>query len=209
MSDSDQKIPLFYSQKLIAKYEHNGNISSFLNQIIKHNEKVNLVSRETNLGGLVNLAAESLVPFEFFPIPTGKIFDIGPGGGFPSIIIMLAFPNLDGLLFERTGKKAHFLELIIKEFGLSALVIGDDFLQASRNIPKSDFDFGFMKYVSLDLKLLKGALKLLKNDGRFIYYSRLDSSLVKKDLHSSIESHAYYLNACEAVRTLVAFSPKR
>lgn len=209
MPDSDKKMATFNSHELLAKYEHNGNIRRFLGQVIKYNEKVNLVSRETDFDDLLNLAAECLVPFEFFPSPEGKIFDIGPGGGFPSIIIMLAFPSLEGLLFERTVKKAQFLKAMIKDIGLSALVVADDFLQASKNIQERDFDFGFMKYIRLDPKLLKGALRLLKDDGRFIHYSRMESSLVKKNPDTMIESRAYYLNDCNAVRTLVAFSPKR
>ncbi len=184
-------------------------MSQFLSEVKEYNKKVNLVSRETDDPGLIDLAAGCLIPFEFTSAPTGNIFDIGSGGGFPSIVIMLAFPNLTGLLFERTEKKAVFLQSIIRKFSLRAEVRPGDFTQLSRQIPERSFDLGLMRYVKLDRKILAASLRILKNNGRFIHYSKFDNSLLKNDLPVVADSHSYHQSDSKMIRSFVVLRPKR
>ncbi len=50
---------------------------------------------------------------------TGKTFiDVGAGGGFPSIPLLILRENLQGTLLEATGKKCEFLNVVLKELKL-------------------------------------------------------------------------------------------
>ena len=69
--------------------------------------------------GLVNATGEALVvkhfldSFAAFPVLKTMAFDtacdVGSGGGFPGLVLAIAFPDKKFTLIERSGKKALFL----------------------------------------------------------------------------------------------------
>jgi 16S rRNA (guanine527-N7)-methyltransferase len=195
----------FESQAIISKYGLEKNIETYLGQILDYNKKINLVSRETSSENLLKIAADSLIPFEFIPQPTGKIFDIGPGAGFPSIVIMLAFPDLKGLLIERTKKKTIFLQKIIERYALNAEVKDINFIEVEHDIDFSSFDFGFMKLVRIGKNILTHALRLLKPGGRFIYYSDIDNISFDVPDKIKVQRLDYHLDKSDR-RTITVFS---
>jgi|WetSurMetagenome_2_1015567.scaffolds.fasta_scaffold424050_2 16S rRNA G527 N7-methylase RsmG len=207
--DGLSNISRLSSQAIINKYDKSGKIILFLDGVLSYNNKVNLVSRETSLEVLIKFAADCLAPFEFLPTPSGDIFDIGPGGGFPSIILLLSFTGLRGTLFERTEKKARFLNRIVKEFDINAKVIGGDFIENAKNCRRSSFDYGFMKYVKADRNILSTVESLLKPDGSFIYYSRYETGLIAVPKSMGIKSITYYLDDDPQVHTVSIFSSKK
>lgn len=44
--------------------------------------------------------------------------DIGPGGGFPGLVLAMALPDREFLLLERSEKKSQFLEHAVRELGI-------------------------------------------------------------------------------------------
>ncbi len=194
--------PRFSTESIIAKYNLSDRLDSYLREISLYNDKINIVSRETGAEELRRIAIDSLAPFEFLQPPDGKIFDIGPGGGLPSIVVLLAFPETQGLLIERTKKKTIFLKRMIDQFNLKAEIVDTDFIEAKRRIEPSSFDLGLMKLVRPDSKLLYEALDILKPDGRFIYYSDLDETTVKIRADIEIIKHKYFLDNNKLLRTI-------
>ncbi|UCD93613.1 MAG: class I SAM-dependent methyltransferase [Candidatus Zixiibacteriota bacterium] len=205
-SGPSQKPPFFASRDIISKHGHQDRIGSYLRCVLEHNQKINLVSRETSYEDLLRIAADCLIPFHFLPPLSGKLFDIGPGAGFPSVVLMLAFPGAEGILFERTKKKAAFLHRMLRLFDLKGEVLDLDFSEAVRGMELSSFDYGFLKLVRPDRKLLSCALDLLKPSGRFIYFGSLEKAGL--DLGSGLEADAfdYYLDDPEQLRSITAFS---
>lgn len=53
----------------------------------------------------------------------GKLMDIGTGGGFPSVILAIAFPELTVFANDSRIKKIKFIELAKQELGLTNLNI--------------------------------------------------------------------------------------
>lgn len=53
----------------------------------------------------------------------GKLLDIGTGGGFPSVILAIAFPHLQVIANDSRQKKTKFIELAKKNLGLENLQI--------------------------------------------------------------------------------------
>ncbi len=206
LSQETSNIPLFRSENILEKYGSAGAVADFLEEIQATNTRFNLVSRETSHPDLVGMAADSLIPFEFIDRPSGRIFDIGPGAGFPSLIILLSFPEVEGILFERTLKKAGFLAGIMRKFNLGGKVIPEDFLGAIKGIPSASFNYGFMKYIRPDQKLLLGAQSLLLPHGQFVYYSHFNHSGDNKMGMHKCRSYQYYLDNSERVRTICVFS---
>ncbi len=205
MSDTNQ-IPLFRSESIIAKYNIEPRLESYFDEILEYNKKVNIVSRDTSRPERLKMAADSLIPFEFIPPPAGRFFDIGSGGGFPSIVILLAFPGLKASLFERTGKKAAFLRDIIGSFDLDAEIIPVNFAEAFPGLPKTSFDFGTMKLVRPDKNIIRGVSRLLKPDGSFLYYARAEHLAKEIPDLKDAAFHSYYLDDIKQLRGLTIIS---
>jgi len=194
--------PVFSSNEILSKYDHNSNISSFLDLALEYNQKVNIVSRETTMDDIKKLTAECLAPLELGLDIKGKIFDIGSGGGFPAIVLLLARPEIEGVLIQRTGKKARFLEDIVNKFKLKASVYNKDLAEVVPELEKNSFDFGFMKYVRMQKKILRPALQLLNRDGKYLYYSRMITDDKYGINHFKAVEACYYLDDTERVRTI-------
>lgn len=119
-------------------------LSAFLELLLRANEEINLVSRreaapETLVQRHLRDALEAL---PFLPAPsTGplRLLDVGSGGGFPAIPLLICRRDAEGVLVESTGKKARFLEAAIRALGLTARVVNarfpDPALELMRNAP--------------------------------------------------------------------------
>jgi len=143
------------------------------------NKRKNLVSRETIESGLDRLFAESLIPFGIAPElaglgSLGHYLDIGSGGGFPSVPILLTRTAERPLLIERRKTKGAALNNIIKQLAIQAELSSMDF---GREKPSGRFDFVTMRLVRLTTPILKSVLGLLSETGVFLYYSQVDQSV--------------------------------
>lgn len=159
----------FDRDAILSRYDRNNRLSEFYRLLMIENEKINLVSRETSRDDFQQLAAESLLPLDILPPDPahGSYLDIGSGGGFPFVPILLAGQSGYAAAAERTVKKAHALKRILNEMNLKAEVIGRtvEDVKFSRK-----FDLISQRYVKLTPRLLKLALSLLTDSGIFVYY---------------------------------------
>lgn len=55
--------------------------------------------------------------------PPRRLADVGTGAGFPGLVLKLAWPALELALIEATGKKARFLETVVRSLGLEHVTI--------------------------------------------------------------------------------------
>lgn len=105
-----------------------GRIAAYLDLLLRRNESVNLVSRKeaTFRTLLVRHVVDALEGLPLLPPPAGRplrLLDVGSGGGFPAIPLLLARADVEGILVESTGKKARFLEEAVGELELTARVV--------------------------------------------------------------------------------------
>lgn len=154
----------------IEKSGLSSRLAAYKQLLFAENESINLVSRETDDAGFLKLAAESLLPLDQLNEGARSYLDIGSGGGFPAIPVMLArrFPT-ESLLVERTQKKAAALERICGKLGLRVRIEPINLADLSVN---RQFELITLRYVSLDHDLLKRIRSLLHPGGTFIYYSK-------------------------------------
>jgi 16S rRNA G527 N7-methylase RsmG len=69
-----------------------------------------------SLGVVPSLAALEHVP------ERGRLLDVGSGGGFPAVPLLMALPGLTGTLCEPSRAKAAFLREVLVHFGLNGRV---------------------------------------------------------------------------------------
>lgn len=156
------------SSEIIEKYNLTDKLNSYFQLLKIENRINNLVSRETIESGLEDLAAESIYPLEYAKDNYENYLDIGSGGGFPSIPIILTKKVNKINLVDRRQKKTGALRRMLLELSFRAEIYADSFEQIQ--FPNS-FDLITMRLVKLDKKMLNMIMNLLNNNGIFIYYS--------------------------------------
>ncbi len=81
------------------------------------NEKVNLTAIRDPLEILYRHFCESMFAASALSLQTGRLADVGSGGGFPGLALKIARPELQVFLIESNVKKATFLAEIVRELG--------------------------------------------------------------------------------------------
>ena len=105
-------------------------------------------------------------------INSGKLIDIGSGGGFPAIPLKIVNENLTVTLVEATGKKCVFITNLIKELGLINVTVIND--RAEMLIKKDgyreNFDFCTARAVAKLNTLSEYCIPFVKKGGYFIAF---------------------------------------
>jgi 16S rRNA (guanine527-N7)-methyltransferase len=57
------------------------------------------------------------------PLEDARVIDIGAGAGFPGLPLKIVFPDMKLVLLESRGKKATFLEHIVKKLGYADIEV--------------------------------------------------------------------------------------
>ena len=85
--------------------------------------------------------------------PGTKVIDVGTGGGFPGIPLLIARPEIKLTMLDSTGKKLAFVSQSVEELGLSANIVHARAEEAGQEIEAhivgggdlSDLSTAFMK----------------------------------------------------------------
>lgn len=96
-------------------------VNRFYQLVIETNRTLNLTRITEPESFLIKHIADSLAISIYFPefaTEKMKVLDIGCGGGFPSLVLAMAFPNLRITAVDSTGKKIAFVESAAKILNL-------------------------------------------------------------------------------------------
>ena len=140
-----------------------------------------------------------------------SVIEIGSGGGFPSIPLMIVREDLKFNLLEATGKKCLFLKEVIKKLNLKAEVLNgraEDFGKDKKYREK--FDHATARAVARLNVLLEYCMPFVKKGGTFIALKGNAEEEIKegknaiKILGGEIKQIKFYtLPLEEANRTLI------
>ena len=186
---------------LFGRFDPDNKLLPYFELLLQENSRLNLVSRETartvesagsvaeRFPGLARLAVESLIPLQSVPPrPYKNYLDIGSGGGFPSLPILLTQDIDQVRLVERTLKKAAALGRMLPGLNRSARIESTDFREIK--FESARFDLITMRLVRLELPLLKKIARLLTDDGLFVYYSRRELNISDTKLTANTSFYA-------------------
>lgn len=161
-------------------------LSRFLDLLMSWNARINLVSRKLLREELQALALTSLAPLKLNLGEVVDMMDVGSGGGFPALPLLMARTDWRGVLVEATGKKCLFLREAVETLAPGR---GEVVNERIENV-----DFGgrlfrvvTVRGVRLEPKLAARIGELLTPDGCLIYYSGADEDVqaeVAKKLRS-------------------------
>ena len=139
------------------------------------NRRVNLTRIDTPDGYWLKHVLDSLLIGYFFPEIATRPFslaDIGCGAGFPSLVLAIAFPQLQITAIDSIGKKTAFVRQAVTELALSNVTVIN---RRSREMNcqsawQNRFDIVTGRAVAESVKLFQEARRLVRPDGRFILY---------------------------------------
>lgn len=121
------------SATLLNKFE------AYFKLLVSWNQKMNLTSITDEEGVYEKHFADSLIPAKSLSFENKKVLDIGSGGGFPGLVIALAFPSSEVTVLDATAKKFIFLKEVAKELGLSNVKFVNARIE-DRKVPEESFD---------------------------------------------------------------------
>ena len=172
-----EKCGIIGAMDLIKQYgeriksgEESKKFAAFYALLSEYNEKFNLTRITGEEDCFVKHFLDSAAGEKYFP-KGANVAEIGSGGGFPSVPLMILRPDLTFTLVESTGKKCSFLERAVLELGLPARVVN---ARAEELAKKADFrekfDVCCARAVARLNTLAEYCLPFVKPGGLFVAY---------------------------------------
>ena len=94
------------------------NFCAFLDFLAEKNQELNVISRKLPMETIIlEHLYDCVGGFEYFK-PFSVISDLGSGGGFPGLLLGIAFPDKIVHLVEKSPKKTAYLNDAVKTLGL-------------------------------------------------------------------------------------------
>lgn len=104
---------------------------------------------------------------EFDPTKKQKILDVGTGGGFPSVILALFFPNLEIVANDSRMKKINFIIEAKDKLDIENLKIS---YARAEDLEPLNCDIVISRAVGTIKDVLRLSKKHIKQDGYFVIY---------------------------------------
>lgn len=153
-------------------------LARYLALVLAANERMNLVSsaaaRPEELVG--RHLFDALLGLHLLPPPGPRgllLLDIGSGGGFPALPLLLVRDDLRGTLVESTGKKARFLEESVRTLSLAADVVKGRFPSGFPRV-SAPYDVLTTRAVASAGRLLRAARPFLAASARALLWTTKD-----------------------------------
>ena len=157
-------------------------LTEFLAFLIERNTSMNLVSARAARPALLagTHLADALAGLPFLPParPTPlRLLDVGSGGGFPAVPLLLVRRDIEGTLVDSVGKKCAFLSEAGARFALTLGVVNARF-PGSFSMATGPFDILTTRAVGSAGKLVRAARRVLAPGARALLWTT--ESLVKE-----------------------------
>jgi len=94
-------------------------IQQYIGLLQAWNDKVNLTAIRDPLEILYRHFCESMYAAVAVPLDSGRLADVGSGGGFPGLPLKIIRPNLQVFLVESNIKKGTFLAEVVRDLELT------------------------------------------------------------------------------------------
>lgn len=168
-------------------------LARYLELLLEANETTNLVSAAAALPETLveEHLLDALRGLRLLP-PRGqrrvRLLDVGSGGGFPALPLLVVRGDLDGVLVESTGKKCRFLERAAGELGLTCAVVNARFPDSFQMDVFPPFDLLTTRAVADAGRLVRRARPCLAPGARALLWTTrplFERAVREAGIHSS------------------------
>lgn len=155
----------------------------FAEMLVDWNSRINLTAITEPTEIVYKHFADSLLVLAAVDVAPGSSFiDVGTGGGFPGLPLLIARPDLHGVMLDSTLKKLMFVEHVLNKLELnnSGRILHMRAEEAGIKIQlRNRFDFSFSRAVANLRDLSEYCLPLTKVGGTFV---ALKSTKVQEEI---------------------------
>jgi 16S rRNA (guanine(527)-N(7))-methyltransferase RsmG len=152
-----------------------GALEAYLAFLLARNADVNLVSsRAADPEALASSHLfDALFGVSFLPAPGAvrRLLDLGSGGGFPAIPLLLVRRDLEGTLVESVGKKCTFLREAAERLSLTLDVVNARFPASYPMAKSGPFDVLTTRAVGSAGRLVRAARPVLAPGARALLWT--------------------------------------
>ncbi len=141
--------------------------------LIEWNEKINLTGitkkEDVYLKHFYDSLTLASVNKSFLDLNDNiKIIDVGTGAGFPGLVLKIVFPNLQITLLDSLQKRINFLDVVIKELGLTNINTVHARAEEYAKNHREEYDVVTSRAVAHLKVLSELCIPMLKVGGHFI-----------------------------------------
>ncbi|MEN6623088.1 MAG: 16S rRNA (guanine(527)-N(7))-methyltransferase RsmG [Smithella sp.] len=161
---------------IILNEDQLGKFDLYRKELLKWNEKTNLISGKSAQKISSRHFFDSLTALPFIDKPDARIIDIGCGAGFPGIPLKIALPALRLYLVETNRKKVSFLKHIVRLLSLKETSVLHERVEnlVINNMWKSFFDILISRAAFKLPEMLPWGAILLAPAGKLIALKSMD-----------------------------------
>lgn len=135
------------------------------------NTRTNLTAIKTDAEALLKHYADSIIMTEILPA-SGKVLDVGSGGGFPGIPLAIVRDDLDWVLLEPRQKRVSFLRATVARLGLKNVEV---VAARSDESPTHRCDIAVTRATFSDVNLARSVLNWLEPRGSLFALRSVDA----------------------------------
>ena len=151
--------------------EREETLERYLDLLTEKNKTMNLIRFKTREELWKRHIMDAMLPFEYYNYSlTGKVADIGSGGGLPAIPLAIAFPGARFDLIESISKKADFLKETAVNLGLTNIFVSDSRVEDFALNNREEFDFVTARALAPLKICLEYAAPLLKVGAKALFF---------------------------------------
>ena len=150
-------------------------LEAYIAFLLERNADMNLVSaRAANAEALASTHLfDALFGLPFLPAPgaTCRLLDVGSGGGFPALPLLLVRRDVEGTLVDSVGKKCRFLSEAAERLALTVRAVNARFPDSFPMTTRGPFDVFTTRAVGSAGRLVRAARPLLSPSARALLWT--------------------------------------
>lgn len=140
----------------------------FASLLVEKNKVLNLTAITDPEGIAVKHFADSLTALKMIDLTSGaRVIDVGTGGGFPGIPLLIARPEIKLTMLDSTQKKLAFVSESVEKLGLQANIVHARAEEAGQGDMRDSYDFAVSRAVAAMNVLCEYCLPFVKVGGTF------------------------------------------
>lgn len=161
-----ERLDVLLDDKALERFD------TFAEMLVDWNSRINLTAITDPFEIVYKHFADSLLALAAVNVPQGASFiDVGTGGGFPGVPLLIARPDLHGVMLDSTLKKLMFVDHVLNRLELNnnGRTLHMRAEEAGIKVQlRNRFDFCFSRAVANLRELSEYCLPLTKVGGTFV-----------------------------------------
>lgn len=177
----------------------------YYRELVLWNKRINLTRITDYKDVQIKHFADSVAPLGVINIPTRgvlKCMDVGSGAGFPGLPLKILIPSINLCLVESVGKKARFLEHLVKRLGLLDVTIYNNRAEilGRYDTLREAFDLVLARALGSMNVVAELTLPFSRIGGQVIVFKKGRISQEMKDSHGAIIKLGGKLSGCHPIQ---------